>query len=81
MNNYTIRPLRLGTIKRKKENMSYQCGVKEIIEFPLISYYVEGTGIRSLLIPEATLMGDKVAPYSRAKNESLTRLYKYRSHL
>ena len=43
MSVYAIRPLRLGTIRRKKENMSYQCGVTDIIDFPLIAYYLEGT--------------------------------------
>ena len=42
MSDYTIRPLSLGTIRHKKGNMSHKCGVTNILDFPLISYYVEG---------------------------------------
>jgi N-acyl homoserine lactone hydrolase len=72
MDNYTIRPLRLGTIKREKENMSYNCGVTDIIDFPLISYYLEGPRHRILVdtggIPPD---GVKWQPYFRTENESI----------
>ena len=72
MNNYTIRPLRLGTIRRKKENMSYRCGVTDIMEFPLISYYLEGAG-HKIIVDTGGIPPDGVKwqPYSRAENESL----------
>jgi glyoxylase-like metal-dependent hydrolase (beta-lactamase superfamily II) len=72
MDYYTIRPLRLGTIKRKKENMSYKCGVSDIIDFPLISYYVEGAGHRILVDTGGTPPdGVRWQPYFRTENESL----------
>jgi N-acyl homoserine lactone hydrolase len=74
MDNYTIRPLRLGTIKRKKENMSYNCGITDIIDFPLISYYLEGPGHRILVDTGGTPPdGVKWQPYFRTENEALDR--------
>ena len=74
MDNYTIRPLRLGTIKRKKENMSYVCGITEVIDFPLIPYYLEGPGYKILVDTGGTPPdGLKWQPYSRTENESLDR--------
>jgi N-acyl homoserine lactone hydrolase len=72
MDYYTIRPLRLGTIKRKKENMSYRCGVSDIIDFPLISYYLEGSA-HSILVDTGGTPPDGVhwQPYTRTENESL----------
>jgi glyoxylase-like metal-dependent hydrolase (beta-lactamase superfamily II) len=71
MNNYIIRPLRLGTISRKKENMSYNCGVTDIIDFPLISYYLEGAG-HKIIVDTGGISPDgiKWQPYSRNENES-----------
>jgi len=72
MNGYTIRPLRLGTISRKKENMSYNCGVMDIIDFPLISYYLEGAGHKILVDTGGTSPdGVRWQPYFRTENESL----------
>ena len=72
MSDYTIRPLRLGTIRRKKENMSYKCGVNDIIDFPLISYYLEGEGHRIIVDTGGTPPdGVKWQPYFRTENESL----------
>ena len=72
MNNYTIRPLRLGTIRRKKEIMSYQCGVIDILDFPLIAYYLEGIGHKILVDTGGTPpVGIKWQPYIRPENESL----------
>lgn len=72
MNKFIIHPLRLGTIQRKKENMSYRCGVKDVMDFPLISYYLEGAGYKIVVdtggpSPE----GGKWQPYFRTENESL----------
>jgi N-acyl homoserine lactone hydrolase len=72
MNNFSIRPLRLGTIRRKKENMSYQCGVKEVMDYPLISYYLEGAG-QKIIVDTGGCPPDGVKwqPYFREENESL----------
>jgi N-acyl homoserine lactone hydrolase len=72
MNNFSIRPLRLGTIRRKKENMSYQCGVKEVMDYPLISYYLEGAGQKIIVDTGGSPPdGVKWQPYFREENESL----------
>jgi glyoxylase-like metal-dependent hydrolase (beta-lactamase superfamily II) len=72
MNNYIIRPLRLGTISRKKENMSYGCGVTDIIDFPLISYYLEGAGHKIIVDTGGSPPdGVKWQPYHRTENECL----------
>jgi len=72
MDNYTIRPLRLGTIRRKKENMSYKCGVTEIFDFPLISYYLEGASHKIVVDTGGTPPdGVKWQPYFRTENEYL----------
>lgn len=74
MNNYTIRPLRLGTIRRKKENMSYNCGITDVFDFPLISYYLEGGGRKILVDTGGTPPGgEKWQPYFRSENENLDR--------
>jgi N-acyl homoserine lactone hydrolase len=71
MNTYTIRPLRLGTIKRKKENMSYKCGITDIFSFPLISYYLEGAGHKIIVDTGGTPPdGVKWQPYFRSENET-----------
>ena len=69
---YIIRPLRLGTIRRKKENMSHRCGVKDLMDFPLISYYLEGAG-HKIIVDTGGSPPDGVRwqPYSRDENESL----------
>ena len=72
MSDYTIRPLRLGTIRRKKENMSYKCGVIDVIDFPLISYYLEGASHKIIVDTGGTPPdGVKWQPYFRTENESL----------
>jgi N-acyl homoserine lactone hydrolase len=74
INKYTIRPLRLGTIRRKKESMSYHCGVDEIWDFPLISYYLEGDGSKIIVDTGGSAPdGRKWQPYFRKKNERLDR--------
>ncbi|MBN1756217.1 N-acyl homoserine lactonase family protein [bacterium] len=74
MNTYTIQPLRLGTIKRKKENMSYHCGVTDVLDFPLISYYLEGAG-HKIIVDTGGIApdGEKWQPYFRNENETLDR--------
>ena len=75
MDNYTIRPLRLGTIKRKKENMSYNCDITDVIDFPLISYYLEGPGHKILVDTGGTPPdGVKWQPYFRTENQALDRV-------
>lgn len=72
MNNFTIRPLRLGTIRRKKENMAYKCGVTDAIDFPLISFYLEGSGHKIIVDTGGPPPdGMRWQPYFRTENESL----------
>jgi N-acyl homoserine lactone hydrolase len=72
MSNYTIRPLRLGTIRRKKENMSYKCGATDILDFPLIAWYLEGADHKIMVDTGGTPPdGVKWQPYFRTENESL----------
>jgi glyoxylase-like metal-dependent hydrolase (beta-lactamase superfamily II) len=72
MNTYKIRPLRLGTIQRKKENMSYKCGITDVLDFPLISYYLEGAGHKIIVDTGGiTPDGVKWQPYFRSENETL----------
>jgi N-acyl homoserine lactone hydrolase len=71
MNTYIIRPLRLGTIRRKKENMSYKCGIADIFDYPLISYYLEGAGHKIIVDTGGiTPDGVKWQPYFRNENET-----------
>lgn len=72
MNTFTIRPLRLGTIQRKKENMAYQCGINEVMDFPLISFYLEGAGHKIIVDTGGSVPdGQKWQPYFRSENENL----------
>ena len=72
MNTYTIQPLRLGTIRRKMENMAYKCGITDIFDFPLISYYLEGSGHKIIVDTGGTTPdGVKWQPYFRTENETL----------
>ena len=48
MDGYTITPLRLGTITRKKSNMVYGAD-NTPLDFPLIAFLLEGFG-RKLLV-------------------------------
>ncbi|UWG98909.1 N-acyl homoserine lactonase family protein [Dehalobacter sp. DCM] len=69
---FTIHPLRVGTIQRKKGNMAYQCLGDVLLEFPLITYYLEGNGHKIIVdtggsIPE----GERWQPYSRLEEEEL----------
>jgi|MudIll2142460700_1097286.scaffolds.fasta_scaffold181022_2 glyoxylase-like metal-dependent hydrolase (beta-lactamase superfamily II) len=72
MNNYTIQPLRLGTIRRKKEIMSYQSSITNILDFPLIAYYLEGAS-RKVLVDTGGVPpgGINWQPYIRLENEAL----------
>ena len=72
MNTYTIQPLKLGTIRRKKGNMSYNSGITDIFDFPLISYYLEGAGHKIIVDTGGTSPdGGKWQPYFRGENETL----------
>ena len=72
MNNYTIQPLRLGTIRRKKEIMPYQSSITNILDFPLIAYYLEGAS-RKVLVDTGGVPpgGINWQPYIRLENEAL----------
>ena len=71
---YKITPLHLGDITRPKSNMIYGYNGKEIMDFPIIAYYIEGkykilvdTGGAS---PESE-QGKKAAPYKRTPEQEL----------
>jgi glyoxylase-like metal-dependent hydrolase (beta-lactamase superfamily II) len=71
---YTIRPLHLGTIRRKKTSMSYNCGVTELIPFPILSYYVEASDqSRRILVDTGGSAPDGKSwmPYERPAEQGL----------
>ena len=67
---YTIHPLHVGTIRRKKENMSYGCGDQTPTNFPLIVWYLAGGG-RNLLVDTGGSAPDGVhwMPYEREADQ------------
>lgn len=72
MSNYSIRPLHLGTIQRKKNKMCCNCSISEVVEFALISFYLESANHKIIVDtgggePE----GSKYAPYFRTENQEL----------
>src|SRR5512140_3120332 len=72
LDTYIIRPLRLGTIRRKMGNMSYKSEVMGIFDFPLISYYLEGAEHKIIVDTGGTKPdGVKWQPYFRPENETL----------
>lgn len=72
MMTYTIKPLRLGTIIRRKSNMIYQCGSDELLPFPLIAFLIIGEG-RKILVDTGGSEPDGVKwmPYERPKGQKL----------
>lgn len=71
MDGYTITPLRLGTITRKKSNMVF--GAEDTLtDFPLIAFLLEGFGLK-LLVDTGGSPPDGVhwMPYVRKEEESL----------
>ena len=74
MSVYTITPLHLGDITRPKSNMIYGYEGKEVQDFPLIAYYLEGE--HKILVdtggsaPESA-QGMKAAPYKRSPEQEL----------
>ena len=74
MNGYTITPIHLGTITRKKSNMLYGCGDDTLSDFPLIAYYLNGFG-HSLLIDTGGSAPDGVKwmPYVQTPEQTLDR--------
>ena len=71
MDTYYICPLRLGTIKRKKGNMSYASDITDILDFPLIAYYLE-SGRHKILVDTGGTPpdGKRWQPYSRLEEEA-----------
>jgi glyoxylase-like metal-dependent hydrolase (beta-lactamase superfamily II) len=52
--------------------MSYKCGVTDIMDFPLIAYYLEGGSYKIMVDTGGTPPdGIKWQPYFRTENESL----------
>jgi len=74
MSPYKITPLHLGDITRPKSNMIYSYEGKEVLDFPLIAWYLEGE--HKILVdtggsaPDSE-MGKKTAPYKRSQAQEL----------
>lgn len=72
MSHYTIQPLRVGTVRRKKKNRLNPDADEQLKESPLISYYLEGNGHKIIIDTGGPLPdGMKWQPYSRSENEHL----------
>ena len=71
MDGYTITPLKLGTITRKKSNMVY--GAEDTpTEFPLLAFLLEGFGQKVLVDTGGSAPdGVRWMPYVRTPEESL----------
>ncbi len=71
MDGYTITPLKLGTITRKKSNMVY--GAEDTpAEFPLLAFLLEGFGLKLLVDTGGSAPdGTRWMPYTRTPEESL----------
>ena len=71
---FTIRPLCLGVMKREKRNMAYRCPEDAVLEFPLISYYLEGDDHKVIVDTGGSAPDDKKwQPYFRSENEEMDR--------
>ena len=69
---YTITPLHLGTITRRKSNMVFGAGDTPA-EFPLIAFLLEGGGHKLLVDTGGTAPdGVRWMPYVRPEDQSLT---------
>lgn len=76
MSTYNITPLHLGDITRPKSNMIYGYEGKEVQDFPLIAYYLEGE--HRILVdtggsPPDSVAGRNAAPYKRSPAQELDR--------
>ena len=71
---YTILPLHLGDITRPRSNMIYGYEGKEMQDFPLIAYYLEGE--HKILVDTGgsapgSAQGQRAAPYKRLPEQEL----------
>jgi len=72
MANYTIKPLKLGTITRPISNMLYNSEQKELFDFPLIAYYLESPEHKILVDTGGSVPHpDKWQPFVRNADEEL----------
>ena len=74
MSLYKIKPLHLGDITRPKSNMIYGYKGTEVLDFPLIAYYLEGE--HKILVDTggshpASERGKGAAPYKRSPEQEL----------
>ena len=74
MSAYKITPLHLGDITRPKSNMIYGYEGSEVLDFPLIAYYLEGE--YKILVDAGgshpdSAPGKKAAPYKRTPEQEL----------
>ena len=76
MSLYNITPLHLGDITRPKSNMIYGYEGKEVLDFPLITYYLEGE--HRILVDTGGSAPDSAAgrnamPYKRSPEQEIDR--------
>ena len=76
MSLYSITPLHLGDITRPKSNMIYGYEGKEVLDFPLIAYYLEGE--HRILVDTGgsapgSAAGMRAAPYKRSPEQEIDR--------
>lgn len=74
MSLYKIKPLHLGDITRPKSNMIYGYEGAEVLDFPLIAFYLEGE--HKILVDTGgsdpdSAQGKKAAPYKRSQRQAL----------
>ena len=74
MPTYTITPLHLGDITRPRANMIYGYEGTEVLDFPLIAYYLDGE--HKILVDTGgsapdSAQGQRAAPYKRAPEQEL----------
>ena len=74
MSLYKIKPLHLGDITRPKSNMIYGYKGTEVLDFPLIAYYLEGE--HKILVDTGgsdleSAQGKRAAPYKRPPEQEL----------
>jgi N-acyl homoserine lactone hydrolase len=74
MSTYKITPLHLGDITRPKSNMIYGYEGKEVYDFPLIAYYLDGE--HKILVDTGgshpdSAQGRRAAPYKRTPEQEL----------
>ena len=72
MSNYTIKPIKLGTIKRPVSNMLYNADTLDDFDFPLIAYYLESEDHKIIVDTGGSAPHpDRWQPYTRNIDEEI----------